>query len=453
MRLRRTIPIPKNREKGPNMTPIETGLLGLACLIVAICCHIPVGIAMAVVGAGGYVVLTGDFAAMLSLMGTEIVSTLSNHEFSVIMIFILMGGMAGVAGLSSDIYRFSNAWVGHWKGGLSIATILGCGGFGAISGSSIATTATMVKIALPEMEKRNYAQELSTGTLAAGGTLGSIVPPSIIMVLYAVQVEEFIVSLFLAAIIPAMLSVFLFAVAVRIYLMIFPKNAMRSEKSSRAKRLARTKDNWASLSIIFIVMGGIYSGFFTVNEGASVGLILTAFTALVRKKLTKESLSATMRSAVGSIALLYVIMTGANIFTYFITLSHMPEALVKWVIDLGLSPVMVIWTLVFIYMALGAIFDAIAGMLLTLPFVFPVVTGLGYDPLWWGIVNVMVIEIGMITPPVGINVFVLKGLRKDIPLSTIFRGVTPFLVANLVALTLVISFPQLCLWLPTLLNQ
>ncbi|SDP79298.1 TRAP transporter large permease [Desulforhopalus singaporensis] len=435
------------------MTPIEIGLIGLACLVFAICCHIPVGIAMAVVGAGGYLILTGNPSGMLSLMGTEIISTLSNHEFSVIMTFILMGGMAGVAKLSSDIYRLSNAWVGHWKGGLSIATILGCGGFGAISGSSIATTATMVKIAMPEMEKRKYAQELSTGTLAAGGTLGSIVPPSIIMVLYAVQVEEFIIDLFLAAVIPAILSVFLFAVSVRVYLMIYPENALQAERTSWPERMATVKDNWASVSIIVIVMGGIYSGFFTVNEGASVGLILTFFTALMRRTLNRKSLSATIRSAVGSIALLYVIMTGANVFTYFITLSNMPAAIVDWVIGLGLSPIMVIWTLVFMYIALGAVFDAIAGMLLTLPFVYPLVTGLGYDPVWWGIVNVMVIEIGMITPPVGINVFVLKGLRKDIPLTTIFKGVIPFLAANLLALTLVIFFPQLSLWLPNLLRQ
>jgi len=435
------------------MTPIEVGLIGLACLIIAICCHIPVGIAMAVVGAGGYLVLTGNISGMFSLMGTEIISTLSNHEFSVIMTFILMGGMAGVAKLSSDIYRLANAWIGHWKGGLAIATVLGCGGFGAISGSSIATTATMVKIAMPEMEKRNYALELSTGTLAAGGTLGSIVPPSVIMVLYAVQVEEFIVDLFLAAILPAILSIFLFVVAVRVYLLVFPENAKASERSSWNERAAATKDNWLAVAIIVIVMGGIYTGFFTVNEGASVGLILTVFAALIRKTLTRESLGITIRSAVGSIALLYVIMMGANIFTYFMTLSHMPSALVAWVTSLGLSPIMVIWTLVLIYMALGAVFDSIAGMLLTLPFVFPLVTKLGYDPVWWGIVMVMVIEIGMITPPVGINVFVLKGMRKDVPLGVIFRGIIPFLIANLIALTLVITFPQIALWLPTMLKQ
>lgn len=435
------------------MTPIEAGLIGLFCLIVAICCHIPVGISMAVVGAGGYLALTGNLNAMLSLLGTETISTLSNHEFSVIMTFILMGGIAGVAGLSADIYRLANAWIGHWPGGLAMATVLGCGGFGAISGSSIATTATMTKIAMPEMEKRNYAQQLCTGTLAAGGTLGSLVPPSIIMVLYAVQVEQFVVDLFLAAVLPAILSIALFMLAIRVYILFLPnETGHRAERCAWPDKIRTTKKCWGASTIIVIVMGGIYSGVFTVNEGASVGLVLVLLAALYRRVLTRESISETMRSAVGSIALLYVIMIGANIYTYFITLSHMPEALVDWVISMKLPPMMVIWVLVLMYMALGAIFDALAGMLLTLPFVFPLVTGLGFDPVWWGIVNVMVIEIGMITPPVGINVFVLKGLRKDIPLSTIFRGIVPFMIANLIALALVITFPELCLWLPGLVD-
>lgn len=434
------------------MTPIETGLIGLICLVVAICSHIPVGIAMAVVGAGGYFALTGNLSGMLSLLGTEIVATLSNHEFSVIMTFILMGGMAGVAGLSADIYRLANAWIGHWRGGLAMATIIGCGGFGAISGSSIATTATMVKIAMPEMEKRKYSLQLCTGTLAAGGTLGSLVPPSVIMVLYAVQVEQFVVDLFLAAVFPAILSIVLFVAAIRVFLLLNPEGAQEAEKRNWTERARTTKKCWGAAAIVIIVMGGIYSGIFTVNEGASVGLVLTLLSAFFRGALDRESLGGTMRSAVGSIALLYLIMTGANVFTYFITLSHMPQALVEWVQNLGIPSIMVIWVLVFMYMALGAVFDALAGMLLTLPFVFPLVTGLGYDPVWWGIVNVMIIEIGMITPPVGINVFVLKGLRKDIPLDVIFRGITPFLFANLVALTIVIFFPQLCTWLPSLIR-
>lgn len=435
------------------MTPIEAGLIGLLCLVLTICLHIPVGIAMAFVGAGGYLALTGNLSAMLSLLGTETISTLANHEFSVIMTFILMGGIAGIAGLSADIYRLANAWIGHWPGGLAMATVLGCGGFGAISGSSIATTATMTKIAMPEMEKRNYPLELCTGTLAAGGTLGSLVPPSIIMILYAVQVEQFVVDLFLAAVLPAILSIVLFMVAIRVYIRLNPtENGHRTERCNWSERVKTTKKCWGASTIIIVVMGGIYSGIFTVNEGASVGLVLVLLSALYRRVLTKESISETMRAAIGSIALLYIIMIGANIYTYFITLSHMPQALVEWVTGMALPPMMVIYVLVLMYMVLGAIFDALAGMLLTLPFVFPLVTGLGFDPIWWGIVNVMVIEIGMITPPVGINVFVLKGLRKDIPLSTIFRGIVPFLIANLIALVLVISFPEICLWLPSLID-
>ncbi|MCT4655064.1 MAG: TRAP transporter large permease [Cohaesibacter sp.] len=430
------------------MTPIETGLVGLACLVGAIFLHIPVGIAMAVVGAGGFIAMTGSFSGAISLFGTETVSMLTNAEFSVVMAFLLMGGFAGIAGLSADIYRLANAWIGHLRGGLAMATIAGCGGFGAISGSSIATTATMTRIAMPEMEKRNYLLSLCSGTLAAGGTLGSLIPPSIIMVIYAVQVEQFVVDMFLAAVGPGLLSIFLFFVAIRVYLMINPKAAEPSPRTDWGDRLAVTRKSWGAAMIIITVMGGIYSGLFTVNEGAAVGLVMTLAFAFARGKLKGQAFWTTLYDAAGSIALLYVIMIGANIFTYFMTLSHMPQEIVEWVKGFDIPPIAVILILVAMYVVLGAIFDALAGMVLTLPFVFPLVTGLGYDPIWWGIINVMVIEIGMITPPVGINVFVLKSLRPDIPLGTIYKGVTPFLIANVVALLLVIAFPEIALWLP-----
>jgi tripartite ATP-independent transporter DctM subunit len=377
---------------------------------------------------------------------------LTNKDFAVVMSFLLMGGFAGAAGISSDIYRVANAWIGHWKGGLAMATVLGCAGFGAIAGSSIATAATMTKIAMPEMEKRNYALSLCAGTLAAGGTLGSLIPPSIIMVIYAVQTQQFIIDLFLAAVVPSVISVILFVVAIRIQLILQPKLAGRGERTPWSARLRETKRSWSALSIIIIVMGGIYSGFFTVNEGAAVGLVLTLIFALARRTMDRKGFFETLYESAGSIAMLYMIVIGANIFGYFITLSHMPAALTDWVTGLGVSPLVVIFILIAMYIALGCVFDALAGMVLTLPFVVPLVESLGYDLVWWGIVNVMVIEIGMITPPVGINVFVIKGLRPDIPLGTIFRGISPFLIANLFALLLVVLFPELATWLPDLLR-
>jgi tripartite ATP-independent transporter DctM subunit len=434
------------------MGPIETGILGLACLVAVIILHVPVGIAMAAVGGAGYLCMTGDASGMFSLFGTETVNMLTNKDFAVVMSFLLMGGFAGAAGISADIYRVANTWIGHWKGGLAMATVLGCAGFGAISGSSIATAATMTKIAMPEMEKRHYALSLCAGTLAAGGTLGSLIPPSIIMVIYAVQVQQFIVDLFLAAIVPGILSVILFVLAIRIQLMIKPKLASAGERSDWSGRARETRRSWAALAIIIIVMGGIYSGFFTVNEGAAVGLVLTLIFALARRSMDRKSFFKTLYESAGSIAMLYLIVIGANIFGYFVTLSHMPSALTAWVTELGVSPLVVIFILIGMYIVLGCVFDALAGMVLTLPFVVPLVDSLGYDLVWWGIVNVMVIEIGMITPPVGINVFVIKGLRPDIPLGTIFRGISPFLIANVVALLLVVLFPQLATWLPELLR-
>jgi len=434
------------------MTPIEIGLLGFLCLIIVIFLQVPIAIAMAVTGAAGYLVLTGNLKGMISLFGTETVNVLMNKDFAVIMFFLLMGGFAGAANLSADIYRFANAWMGHLRGGLAMATIIGCGGFGAICGSSIATTATMARIAMPEMERRGYALSLCTGTLAAGGTLGSLVPPSVIMVIYAVQVEQFIIDLFIGAILPSILSILLFLIAVRIQLYLHPGMAPPSPRTNLSERLATTRKAWGAIFVIVVVMGGIYSGVFTVNEGAAVGLVLTLAFALGRRLLTGETFWKTLREQAGSIALLYLILIGANIFGYFITLSHMPEATVAWIKSLGIPPISVILVLILMYIALGCVFDALSGMVLTLPFVAPLVSGLGYDLVWWGIVNVMLIEIGMITPPVGINVFVMHGLRKDIPLSTIFRGITPFLLANLVALGLVVAFPDLVTWLPKALK-
>ncbi|MGO4838101.1 TRAP transporter large permease subunit, partial [Rhizobiaceae sp. 2RAB30] len=234
--------------------------MGLACLVGVIMLHVPVGIAMAAVGGAGYLYLTGDASGMFSLFGTETVNMLTNKDFAVVMSFLLMGGFAGAAGISADIYRVANVWIGHWKGGLAMATVLGCAGFGAISGSSIATAATMTKIAMPEMEKRNYALSLCAGTLAAGGTLGSLIPPSIIMVIYAVQVQQFIVDLFLAAIVPGILSVILFVLAIRIQLMFQPKLASAGERWDWPSRVRETKRSWAAIAIIVIVMGGIYTG-------------------------------------------------------------------------------------------------------------------------------------------------------------------------------------------------
>lgn len=434
------------------MSPIEVGLIGFGCLIAVIFLQVPIAIAMAVTGAAGYLILTGNLSGMISLFGTETVNVLTNKDFAVIMFFLLMGGFAGAANLSADIYRFANAWMGHMRGGLAMATIFGCGGFGAICGSSIATTATMARIAMPEMERRGYSLALCTGSLAAGGTLGSLVPPSVIMVIYAVQVEQFIIDLFIGAILPSILSVLLFIAAIRIQLYFRPQMAPLSPRMNFGERMVVTRKTWGAIFVIVVVMGGIYTGVFTVNEGAAIGLVLALAFALGRRLLTGETFWKTLREQAGSIALLYLILIGANIFGYFITLSHMPEAMVEWVKALGIPPIAVIYVLIVMYIVLGCVFDALSAMVLTLPFVAPLVAGLGYDLVWWGIVNVMLIEIGMITPPVGINVFVMHGLRKDIPLTTIFKGVTPFLLANLVALTTVVAFPEIVTWLPRVLK-
>ncbi|MEQ9349211.1 MAG: TRAP transporter large permease, partial [Alphaproteobacteria bacterium] len=373
----------------------------------------------------------------------------SSPELAVIPLFLLMGAFAGSAGLSADVYRFAEAFIGHRRGGLAMATVAGCGGFGAVCGSSIATTVTMARIALPEMEKRNYSPSLGAGAIAAGGTLGTLIPPSIIMVLYAALTEQFVIKLFVAAIIPGVITIALYFAAVAVYVRVRPSAAPPGPKMPWRQRLQVASQTWGILVIITAVTGGIYGGIFTVTEAAAVGVGLTLAFAWARGKMRGESFWQALFETAANVGMLYLILIGARIFTYFITLTHVPSAFVEAITALNLAPLAVVFLLVAMYIFLGAVFDAVAAMVLTLPFVFPLIIGMGLDPIWWGVVMVIVIEIGLITPPIGINVFAMHSVRPDIPLPTIFRGIVPFLGADIIRLALVILIPGLALWLPS----
>ena len=431
------------------MDPFLLAAIGIGCLLALILSHVPIGVAMAVVGFIGFYLLTGNMSAAFSLFGTEAAAVFSSADLAVIPLFILMGGFAGTAGLSADVYRLASAMVGHMRGGLAMATVAGCGGFGAVCGSSIATTVTMGKIALPEMEQRGYAQSLGAGSIAAGGTLGTLIPPSTVMVLYAVLTEQFVIELFVAAIIPGILTILLYFAAVQVVVRWKPETAPPGPRVPWRERLVVARQTWAILLVVLSVTGGIYGGIFTVTEAAAVGVGLTLLFALLRGKLRGESFWRTLFETAANVGMLYMIIVGSHIFTYFVTLTHMPQAFVETITSLGLSPAMIILSLLVMYIVLGAIFDTVAAMVLTLPFVFPLILELGYSPVWWGIVNVIVIEIGLITPPIGINVFVMNRIRPDIPLKTIFAGIMPFLGADFVRLGLVVAFPILSLWLPS----
>ncbi|RVT50945.1 TRAP transporter large permease [Rubrivivax albus] len=433
------------------MDPITIAALGFGLMLVLIFLHVPIGIAMAFVGVGGFA-MVADWAPALSLLASEPAATLTNLDLAVIPLFMLMGNLAASAGLANDIYNIAHAFFGHRRGGLATATVLGCGGFGAVCGSGIATTATFGRVALPEMLERGYAPSLASGAVAAGGTLGIIVPPSAIMVLYAILTEQFVVDLFTAAVVPAVLAVALYAAAVWLTVTLNPGAATGFQRLGVRERLHALRKGWGVVLLAVVVLGGIYAGVFTVNEAAAVGVVISFVFLMARKGLAWKTLASVLVSAATSTAMIYVMVFGATIFSYFMTVTDAPAMLVQVIGDTGLPAFGIIALLLLLYVVLGAFFDEVAAMIITLPFVIPIIQHLGYDLVWWGIINVIVIEIGMIMPPIGINVMVLNGMRRDIPLQTIYKGILPFLAADVVRLAVLVAFPTLTLWLPSVLK-
>ena len=433
------------------MDPILLASLGILALFILIVLQVPIGIAMGAIGIIGFAFLS-DFGPALSLISSETVSALSNPDLAVVPIFLLMGNFATASGLSGDIYSLAYAVVGHRRGGLAMATILGCGFFGAICGSSTATAATFGRVALPVMLRRKYSPSFATGCIAAGGTLGSLVPPSVILIIYAVMAEEFILKLFIAAIIPAIISIASYFIAISIYVRINPKAGPAGQRMSWPGRFRAIGQSWGAILTLLVVVGGIYGGVFTVNEAAAFGAVITLAFAFFRGRLTGKVFWNALTGTAITTAMIYVIIIGANTITYFITLTHMPDTIVASISNLQFPSGVVIFLLLIVYLILGSIFDTIAAMLITLPFVLPLIESMGYHALWWGIVNVVIIEIGLITPPIGLNVFVLQGVAREFPLNVIFRGVFPFLIADIFRLTLLVVFPILILWLPSIVS-
>ncbi|HUT49793.1 MAG TPA: TRAP transporter large permease [Alphaproteobacteria bacterium] len=430
------------------MDPLLIVVVGLAVMFVLILLHVPVGVAMLAVGIVGYAMMEGWRPALSSAI-SEIAGNIENPGLAVIPLFLLMGSFATAGGLSAEIYRFANALVGHRKGGLAMATMAGCGIFGAVCGSSTATAATFGKVALPEMLKRGYAPHFAAGTIAAGGTLGALVPPSVIMIIYAVVTQVNILDLFVAAVVPAALAIIFHFIAIRIYLAMRPEVGPAGARSNWRERLRATIAAWAVLLLLIAVLGGIYGGVVTVEEAAALGAVLSLVFAIVRRRLTWTAFWTALIESAAATAMIYVIIFGASVFAYFVTIAGVPPMLKAWIGGLPLPPILIIFVLLGIYIVLGAIFDTVSAMLITLPFVLPIVTQLGYDPIWWGIINVVVVELGMITPPIGMNVFVLHSLAPRISLSSIFAGVMPFVVSDIVRLTVLTLFPILTLYLVT----
>ena len=429
------------------MSPVAVGLLGFVGMFALIALHVPIGAAMGIAGFVAFGILSG-FGPAVTLFGTEAASALGNVDLAAIPLFLLMGGFASVAGLAADTYRLAQALCGHWRGGLAYSTLFGCAGFGAVCGSSVATAAAMTSVALPEMRARGYRASLSTGCVAAGGTLGILIPPSIIMVLYAVLTEQFVITLYVAAVVPSVIAVVLLLAATAIVVRADPLAGPAGPRASRAECIAAAYRSWAVVALTLLVCGGIYAGIFTVNEAAAIGAVLAFLCAAARKRLAWGVFYRTLADTASTTGMIYMMLIGANVLSYFVTASRLPEVTVSAIQQLGAPPLLVLSVLLVIYIVLGAIFEEVSVMLITLPFVLPMVVGFGYSPVWWGIINVVVIEIGMIAPPIGLNVFVVHNMARDIPMKTIYAGIMPFFYANLVLLAILLLFPSLTMWLP-----
>ena len=390
------------------------------------------------------------------MAGRLIIDTAQDYGLSVVPLFILMGLFVNKGGLSRELYRVSYVFLGHFRGGLAMATIMACGGFAAICGSSLATAATMSKVALPEMRKYGYSDELSTASIAAGGTLGILIPPSVILVIYGLLTETSIGKLFIAGVIPGIIGILFYLAAVRFIVMRNSAAGPAGEVSSWKERFEAFKDVWAVSTLFILVIGGLYGLFnfwpihltFSPTEAAGMGAAGAFFIALSRGQLSFNDIKTVLIETSHTTAILFSVMIGASMFSNFVNLAGLPEGLLSIVKQSGVSPMTVMFSIIIIYILLGCVFESLSMLLLTVPIFFPLVTSLGFNPVWFGIVVVVVTEISLITPPVGLNVFVLKGVVGDVSTGTIFRGVTPFWVVDILRLALIVLVPWLVLVLP-----
>jgi len=429
------------------------GLIGLGAMLALAFLRLPIALAMGVVGIVGYAYMRDwNFTIAFAVAQTKIYETGRNYTLSVVPLFILMGNFVTRAGMSQELFRAAYAFIGHLKGGLAMATILACAGFGAICGSSIATAATFAKVAYPSMRRFGYKDTLAAGAIASGGTLGILIPPSTILVLYGVFTETNIGLLFAAGVLPGILAASLLCLAVRWVVWRDPAAGPPGERSSWRERAVALKSVWAVVLLFVFVIGGIYGGLFTATEGAGMGAFGAMAFALWRRALSWQTLYAALVESGRTTAMLFMILIGALMFADFINITTMPGDLKDFVNRFQVQPIMVVFAICAIYVILGTAMEELSMILLTLPVFFPLVVSLGFDPIWFGILVVTVVEIGLISPPVGMNLFVLKTLLPQVSTGSVFRGVLPFMTADVIRLAILIAFPVISLWLPSLVR-
>jgi tripartite ATP-independent transporter DctM subunit len=427
---------------------MTTAVIGFLIAFGLIFLRVPIAIALGIVGFGGFWLLNGQTPAMSMVAITTTGSTMS-YYLAVVPLFVLMGNLVAGAGISAELYRAAQVFIGHRKGGLAIATVVSCGGFAAVCGSSIATAVTMGKVSIPSMRSYGYSDRLATATVAAGGTLGILIPPSIIMVVYGIATETHIGKLFAAGLIPGIIGVIGYSLAVRWVVWRDPSSAPQAERSTRAERIDAIKRVWTVAALFVLVLGGIYGGWFTATEAGGIGAAGALVFALARRVSLAE-LYAIFKDSVQTTAVLFVLIIGATIFSEFVNYTGAHRNILALVSDGALSPTMIMLVIIATYILLGCVLDSLAMMLLTLPMFFPIVTGLGYDPVWFGILVVMLVELGLITPPIGMNLFILRSIVPDVSLATIIRGIVPFVVSDVFRVLLILAFPTITLFLPGL---
>jgi C4-dicarboxylate transporter DctM subunit len=426
------------------------GILGIVVMFVFLIFRMYIGMAMALIGFLGFCFLNGVTVGV-RILGITPIAEGSSYTLSVIPLFILMGHFAFVSGISRDIYKAFYVWIGHFRGGLAMATIMACAGFAAVCGSSLATGATLAMVAIPEMKKYRYDPRLSTGCVAAGGTLGILIPPSIGFVIYGILTEQSIGKLFMAGILPGILLASMFAAAIYVQCRLNPKMGPRGPRERWKVKVKSLKDTWGMVLLFLLIMGGIFMGIFTPTEAAGVGALGSLLLALFKKKMNVKSLMSCLMQTGGATAMLFLIIIGASIFSSFLGLAKLPMALADFITGLALPKTLILAGMILVYVALGCIMDCFGIMILTIPIIFPVIEALQFDPIWFGVLMVIVLEVGLITPPVGLNVFVIKASAPEVPVTVIFRGIGPFLIAALLTIVIIIAFPRIALFLPSLM--
>jgi tripartite ATP-independent transporter DctM subunit len=433
------------------MTPTVIGIIGLVALFILIFSRMPVGFVMALIGFIGFGAVV-NFDAALSLIAKDIFDVFGSYNLTVIPLFILMGQISFHAGISSRLFEVAYKFIGHWPGGMAIATIGACAGFSAICGSTNATAATMAAVTLPEMRKYHYKDSLAAGVVAAGGSLGILVPPSVVFIIYGIMTEQSIGKLFMAGIVPGILLAGLFMLAVVIWANLSPEVAPRGPRWDFRARIASLAGLIETILLFLLVMGGLFLGFFTPTEAGAVGAMGSLLIALFRRNLSWKDFIQSLFETTRISCMILVIVAGATIFGHFLAITRIPFDIAEWVASFNLPAFAIMGLIILVYLVGGCVIDALALIMLTVPIFYPVVMSLGYNPIWFGVIIVLVTQIGVITPPVGVNVYVVSGVARDIPLHLIFKGVVPLLAALIVATLLMLPFPEIALFLPNMMH-